>query len=233
MTKHLLSFSTCLARSCSKSSSDLSWISSMWPVLCSTCKEVANFALSLNIKLAVDQQFQSEKQGARWDALNISDSEYDDKVDFLSTQFAGRVDTCKMQNFLYRLDVGWNKAKSCLCYGCELFVPTSKSFWEKKSQSYLYKSNNPAARGYRIMKDCTCDCQPDSLIDDWIKRGKRDRNQAVGIRCPDCHYRETIVSLGGACERCCDMSMRPWDSYEDGCGFSDCNCHNCGCYSGY
>jgi hypothetical protein len=147
-----------------------------------TCKEVANLVLSLNLDLALEDQLGSEKEQARRDELEYDleiasepMSDYEELVDLMDEEFEDLIDAKDAQDLLRRLDKGWNRSQSMLCNHCNKFVPNSESFRKTKKQTYLYKSNNKAALGYRIIRGCACKCHPDEIIEKWVNRERRLR----------------------------------------------------------
>jgi hypothetical protein len=198
-----------------------------------TCKEVANLVLSLNVSLTLEDQLDSEKERARRDELDEdfefgSDtvSDYEDALALMDEEFEGRIDAQNAQSFLHRLDKGWNRSQNMLCNHCNKFVPNSEAFWESKKQTYFYKSNNKAARGYRIIRDCACKCTPDEIIEKWVNREDRLRGWDYS-QCPECSFYDTGVTPP-ACKNCVEASN--FDDFGLGCGCPDCDCYGCGCH---
>ena len=191
-----------------------------------TCKAVANLMTNFKLSLVLKKGLKSGKEAERLESLEDNlDYMYSDEDELLEElheleqRFRGRVDQTRFNNFLLRLDRGWNRSESRLCCSCKTFQSTSKAYWEEKAQIYRFKSDKPAARGYRIMEDCRCACEPEERIKEWIDaRGKTGKET---IPCPDCIFRATRehAPFCGCCgEGCCDS--------EDGCGCGGCQCIN-------
>jgi hypothetical protein len=188
-----------------------------------TCKEVANLVLSLNIDVAGRHQLQSEKEMHRFEQVDPEDLDYKEQLSDLDMLFRGRLKSFKVQKFFDLLDFGWNRSESRMCNACRIFVPTSKTYWEKKAQNYLYNSITPAAVGYRVMADCKCDCQPASIINGWIKHGESEPRELSSQRCPDCMFRETKVQYP-TCDRCDEVNTQYGHANIAACGCAGCKC---------
>ena len=196
-----------------------------------TCKGFASLIINFNVEPKLKTRLRSGKEEevlcmfreltptSDFFMHESDEPALDGSSDALVREFEQRTRPSGVLFFLQRLDKGWNQSKTRLCTRCQLFRPTKKSYWEKKVQSYLYKSDGLAAQGCRIMDDCQCECSPNEVLKRWIKHGKHKFTSA--LQCPDCVFSQTKVS-GPACDRCCDISMDyAWE---------DCGCHRCGCH---
>ena len=187
-----------------------------------TCKGLAALMTGFNLGTTLKTRFKSGKEEERLEhqqsMIDLEDSEqgeYAAYYDMLEYEFEQRIDPERFFDFLARLDAGWNQSKTRLCGECNSFQPTSNVYWAKKAQKYWYKLDNPAARGYRIMEDCRCGCNPVATIKKWVEYKDKPANRLT--RCPDCIFKATRED-GPFCTSC--------SQFEDdfACGCSGCVC---------
>ena len=191
-----------------------------------TCKAFAALICSFTLEPKMETQLQSGKEDEIMDRVQwegddewfSDDSEAaSEALAALHFKFDARTNMAEIDGLLKRLDSGWNQSDSRLCVKCKVFRTTKRSDWNKKVQNYLYKSNAPAAQGYRIMEDCRCQCSSEDVIERWIARGQH-KNTILYVSCPVCVFGNTH-----AYSRCCDCC----DDDPSGCGCNGCACSEC------
>ena len=205
-----------------------------------TCKDFARYVTIFKGKLAPGGEITPGEEEYRLERILDADgwsSEDDEGLEAeyaqLKKTFSKRIAPQTFSSFYQLLDLGWNTGQSRFCFGCGIFQSTNQDYWDKRIETYIYKTVGKVGQAWRYLRDCDCDHTVEEFVEPWIgyegRRGEEIKPDEkwcstfnanfVYLRCPQC----VVVDRCG-----CDCDCM----YDHGCGCPCAICHK-ECCTGY